>query len=240
MKSVVVLPDPVGPTTTTAPNGCEIACSSEEWLRGDIPRASSESGASPCDSIRSVTFSPYVVGRVAMRTSIDSRRGLTETRPSCGMRALGDVEAAHDLEAADDGGRLSTGDRGELAHDTVDADANEELARLRREVDVGGPGVERFRDRPVDEDHGGRVVVEVEDVGASSSLSRASVTTSSIGTGRRVERRDRGLDRLGRGTQMRTGIPTASRSSSENMTLVGSATATRTYPSSRNRIGSAW
>ena len=34
-------------------------------------------------------------------------------------------------------------------------------------------------------------------------------------------------------------MPTASRSSSENMTLVGSATATSTEPSSRKRIGTA-
>ena len=43
----------------------------------------------------------------------------------------------------------------------------------------------------------------------------------------------------GAATQIRIGIPTASRSSSENITFVGSATATRMEPSSRKRTGSA-
>ena len=51
-EQVVVLPEAVGPTTTTAPNGCSTARSSAAWLPGDMPRASRESGASPCDSIR--------------------------------------------------------------------------------------------------------------------------------------------------------------------------------------------
>ena len=65
---------------------------------------------------------------------------------------------------------------------------------------------------------------------ASSSVSWASVTTSSI-VDRRVvvDLRDHAArSRRGEATQTCTGIPRASRSSSENITFVGSATATRT------------
>ena len=121
------------------------------------------------------------------------------------------------------------GNRGQLAHDAVDADAHEEPSLLRGEVDVGGAEVERLRDRPVDEDDGRRVVVRGRERSRRPSLSWASVTTSSIATGGViVEPVIAASIRPGAATQMRIGIPTASRSSSENITLVGSATATST------------
>ena len=64
---------------------------------------------------------------------------------------------------------------------------------------------------------------------AFSSLSSASVTTSSIETeASSLSFEIASAIASGAATQMRTGMPTASRSSSENITFVGSATATST------------
>ena len=73
-------------------------------------------------------------------------------------------------------------DRGQLAHDAVDADAHEEPPLLRGEVDVGGAEIERLRDRPVDEDDGRRVVVGGRERSQHLRSRAASVTTSSIAT----------------------------------------------------------
>ena len=136
-------------------------------------------------------------------------------------------------------GRLRAGDRGQLAHDAVDPDANVEASLLRREVDVRGADIERRRDRRVDEHDGGVSWLRSRTV-AVSSVSCASLTTSTLelSMGRCTFVIAESIA-SGAATQMRTGIPTASRSSSENMTFVGSATATRTEPSSRKRTGSA-
>ena len=75
---------------------------------------------------------------------------------------------------------------------------------------------------------------------ASSSVSAALVTTSSISI--EAPSLSRVIARSiasGAATQTRTGIPRASRRSSENITLVGSETATSTYPSSMSLIGIA-
>ena len=76
--------------------------------------------------------------------------------------ALGDVEAAHDLEPARDRLRLGAGDRADLAHHAVDPGARDEPLALGREVDVGGADVEGLGDRAVDEDDGRRVVLAVD------------------------------------------------------------------------------
>ena len=72
---------------------------------------------------------------------------------------------------------------------------------------------------------------------ASSSSSRSDVTSSSTGATLLTVVIAASIESGGE-TQMRTGIPTASRRSSENITFVGSATATSKVPSSRNSIGS--
>ena len=85
-KSVVVFPEPVGPTATTAPNGWETASERSARPRGDIPRSLSDDGASPCERILSVIFSPYADGSTAILTSSDSSPRRIATRPSWGMR----------------------------------------------------------------------------------------------------------------------------------------------------------
>ena len=52
----------------------------------DMPSASSEAGPRPCESIRSVTFSPYVVGRSPCGRPPTRAPRRIETRPSCGSR----------------------------------------------------------------------------------------------------------------------------------------------------------
>ena len=103
------------------------------------------------------------------------------------------------LSRLDDSGRLGAGDRGQLAHDAVDADADEQASLLRSEVDVGRPEVERLRDRPVDEDDRGRVVVEVENVRVVLGLVGVGDDLLDRDGGVVVELRDRELDRVGRG-----------------------------------------
>ena len=105
------------------------------------------------------------VGRREDRDSHVDRLAVALDRDATVLRctALGDVEAAHDLESARDRRALRAGDRGQLAHDAVDAHPDEEASLLRREVDVGCAEVESLRDRAVDEDDGRGVVVQVED-----------------------------------------------------------------------------
>ena len=91
--------------------------------------------------------------------------------------ALCDVQAGHDLEAADDRGRVGARDGGDLSHDAVDACPHDDAAILRGEVDVGGANVERLPDGAVDEEDGRRVCVPdvLPDVGRrSSSISCSS------------------------------------------------------------------
>ena len=178
VKSVVVLPEPVGPTTTTAPNGFSTARSSASLCRRHAEGVE-RVGRLALRQHPQVSFSPYVVGRLP-----SGRPGIPHAsdRDAAVLRhaAFGDVEAAHDLDRLTTAGACARG-RGELAHDAVDPDAHEQPSRLRREVDVGGADVERLRDGLVDERDGRRVVVEVEDARVSS-VSWASLTSSSGGT----------------------------------------------------------
>ena len=89
-------------------------------------------------------------------------------------------------------------DRGQLAHDAVDPDPDEQASLLRREVDVGRAEVEGLRDRPVDEDDGRRVVVQIEDGRVVLRLVGVRDDVLDVDRGAVVELRDRELDRIGR------------------------------------------
>ena len=65
--SVVVLPDPVGPVTSTMPYGFEIASISSRSARGSMPNFSRSRVRLPLSRIRSTTFSPNSVGSVDTR-----------------------------------------------------------------------------------------------------------------------------------------------------------------------------
>ena len=198
-----------------------------------------ESGASPCASTRSVTFSPWVVGRIAMRTSMLWPPRLIETRPSWGARRsamsrppmiLRRLEIADAWDPAMEvssrmtpSTRIRTKTRrccGVKWMSEAPRSSAFEMARLMNTT----AGVSCWRSSTV----------------ASSSVSAASVTTSSMSTVASAWMRLIAASiASAAATHTRTGTPRASRSSSENMTLVGSATATITEPSSRKWIGRA-
>ena len=90
---------------------------------------------------------------------------------------------------------------------------------LRREVDVGGAEIEGLRDGSVDEDDGRACRGCRSRTLASSSVSAALRHDLLDGDQRRRRSaaRSRASIASGAATQMRTGMPTASRSSSENI-----------------------
>ena len=85
--SVVVLPEPVGPVTSTMPWGWR----SRRLKRlSESPLMPSDSRvnllASPLSRIRSTARSPWAEGKVDTRTSTARPPMRNEMRPSCGMR----------------------------------------------------------------------------------------------------------------------------------------------------------
>ena len=84
--SVVVLPEPVGPVTSTMPYGFEIASINSRSARGSIPNFSSSRVRLPLSRIRSTTFSPNSVGSTDTRKSITFLPTFSLIRPSCGTR----------------------------------------------------------------------------------------------------------------------------------------------------------
>ncbi len=58
--------------------------------------------------------------------------------------------------------RVRAGDRGDLADDAVDPCTDDDAPALRHEVDVRGAQVEGLRDGAVDEQDGGRLVIDVD------------------------------------------------------------------------------
>jgi hypothetical protein len=84
--SVVVLPEPVGPVTSTIPSR---ACSSSmiRWCSsGSRPSESSESTVDRWSRMRITTFSPWEAGSVETRRSTRLPLTATRARPSCGRR----------------------------------------------------------------------------------------------------------------------------------------------------------
>ena len=69
---------------------------------------------------------------------------------------LGDIHAAHDLQAGDDGALQVSGDGEHLVEQTVDTHTNHHFALLGLEVDVAGALAEGTLDEGVDEADGGR------------------------------------------------------------------------------------
>jgi hypothetical protein len=83
--------------------------------------------------------------------------------------ALGDVEVAHDLHAADDAADHAPRDGGGVLQHAVDAEAHAQLVAVGREVHVGGALLDRLRDDAVDELDDRRVLgglEQVDDLGA--------------------------------------------------------------------------
>ena len=84
--SVVVLPDPVGPVTSTMPCGSRISLSIAAIVGSLMPSAARSSCAESRSSSRSTTRSPDPVGSVDIRTSTCLSPSFSVIRPSCGSR----------------------------------------------------------------------------------------------------------------------------------------------------------
>ena len=85
--SVVVLPEPVGPVTSTMPYGSLIIFSQRSRSSLVKPNSGKSRTSTSCVKIRITTFSPNAVGMVEIRSSISPPPGETVLmRPSCGRR----------------------------------------------------------------------------------------------------------------------------------------------------------
>ena len=84
--SVVVLPDPVGPVTSTMPYGFATASINSRSARGSMPKPARSSVRLPLSRMRSTIFSPKSVGSVDTRKSITLPLNFSLMRPSCGTR----------------------------------------------------------------------------------------------------------------------------------------------------------
>ncbi|MNS55627.1 hypothetical protein D3C72_884640 [compost metagenome] len=84
--SVVVLPLPVGPVTSTMPCGWRIRRSSCVSTSGHMPRRSNCSRPASLSNKRSTARSPWPVGKVDTRTSMGRPPTRSAMRPSCGRR----------------------------------------------------------------------------------------------------------------------------------------------------------
>ena len=87
--------------------------------------------------------------------------------------ALGDVEVAHDLHAADDAADHAPRHGGRVDEHAVDAEAHAQLVAVGREVHVGGALLDGLGDDPVDELDDRRVLgglAQLDDLGAALLL----------------------------------------------------------------------
>ena len=84
--SVVVLPEPVGPVTSTMPYGFSTASIRSFSAFASMPNFARSSVRLPLSRIRNTTFSPKIVGSVDTRKSMTFCPTFSLMRPSCGTR----------------------------------------------------------------------------------------------------------------------------------------------------------
>ena len=84
--SVVDLPEPVGPVTSTMPCGLVNEVAKRSSLCSVKPSLLSSRSMPPVSSTRSTIFSPHTVGSVAVRRSTVRSIDRTVIRPFCGTR----------------------------------------------------------------------------------------------------------------------------------------------------------
>ena len=162
--SVVDLPEPVGPVTSTAPFGLLIAA----------VNLSSSAACMPSESRL------WIVGSLVEDAhddslAVDQREGddadvdapaFDGQREAAvlGHALLGDVQVGHDLDARDHAHRhLALDRRGRMEH-AVDAKLHARVSLLGVQVDVRGALLDGLGDERVDELDDGRVLVGLRDV----------------------------------------------------------------------------
>ena len=104
------------------------------------------------------TFSPWIDGQGRDAgvdvLAVDRDPGAAVLR----QPALGDVQAGHDLEPADDRGHRAARDGHDVAQHAVDPVADPQRLALRLDVDVAGPGAHGVGEDQADQPDGRRVV----------------------------------------------------------------------------------
>ena len=161
--SVVVLPLPVGPVTSTMPCGWCTRRSSSASTPGAMPRRSSLRRPASLSSSRSTARSPCRWARWTRGCRWAGRpRAARCGRPAAAL--LGDVQVGHDLDARDQRRmqRLARADH--VAQATVDAVAHHRMRLERLDVDVAGAVARGLGEQGVDHADDGRVVLGVEQV----------------------------------------------------------------------------
>ena len=83
---MVVLPDPVGPVTSTIPYGLAMASMKSRSALGSKPKLPRSKVRFPASRIRITIFSPKITGRVDTRKSTTLFFMRSLMRPSCGTR----------------------------------------------------------------------------------------------------------------------------------------------------------
>ena len=84
--NVVVLPEPVGPVTSTIPFGLSITSRKAANVCGVMPTASKSSFTTERSNTRITTHSPNIVGMTETRRSTGWPPSVNSIRPSCGRR----------------------------------------------------------------------------------------------------------------------------------------------------------
>jgi hypothetical protein len=150
--SVVVLPEPVGPVTSTMPCGrvtnsrqvaSSVSAELAEFLDHDVRVEDAH------DDLLAER------GRHARQTQLDFATALRARLDAAVLRAalLGDVHAAEDLDARGHRGHHRRRQLEHLVHDAVDAEAHVAHVAARFEVDVRRALLERVLQQPVDDVH---------------------------------------------------------------------------------------
>ena len=167
--SVVVLPAPVGPQTTTRPSGRSTIRRSAASVSGGWASASRARGARRRSSTRSTTFSPVASGKVERRKSTRAPCTRRENRPSWGRRVSAMSAPASTLSRTTIASRWPRSRAAHFREHAVEAVAHPHEALLGREMDVRGAARDRVREESVDEPRdavraaaGGEHVVEGE------------------------------------------------------------------------------
>ena len=234
------MPLPVGPTTITAPKGWATARVRASAAASLMPSSSSEIAAAPEFMIRSVTFSPCVVGSTATRRSTERAPARSESRPSCGARFSAMSSSAITFRRLVTAGcrffvivassRMTPSTRARTSRRLRwgvkwTSEAPRSIARLRTAFDLLIAGAFAAASR------------RSMTVAAGSSSTTALVVEVELAG---VDPGDRAVDRFGGGdADAGPASPSAILRSSAATTFVGSLTATRTAPSSRKRTGIA-
>ena len=162
--SVVVLPEPVGPVTSTMPCGWRTSRSKDLSTSPLMPRPSSVNFDSLLSSSRSTARSPCALASVDTRTSM--ARPPTRKRDAAVLRQalFGDVELGHDLQPADQRRMQRAVGLHHLAQAAVDAEAHRAAALVGLDVDVAGAVLHRLRQQRVEHADDRRVVAGFEQV----------------------------------------------------------------------------